>query len=78
MTQGYEPTSRASNNTMLKNFYLNKDCIVNYYGRILSSEVANQYFDLLMQNIQWENDDLVFFDKHVTIHGLDLRIYILV
>ena len=45
---------------------LNEDSIVTYYGKILSSEEANQCFDLLMQNIQWENDDLVFFDKHVT------------
>jgi alkylated DNA repair dioxygenase AlkB len=45
---------------------LNEDSIVNYYGKILSSEEANQCFDLLMQNIQWENDDLVFFGKHVT------------
>ena len=45
---------------------LDKDNIVNYYGKILSSEEANQHFDLLMQNIQWENDDLVFFGKQVT------------
>jgi alkylated DNA repair dioxygenase AlkB len=52
---------RASNNNIL-----NQDGIVNYYGKILSPEDANQYFDLLMRNIQWENDDLVFFGKHVT------------
>jgi alkylated DNA repair dioxygenase AlkB len=45
---------------------LNKDGAVNYYGKILSSEEANHCFDLLIQNIQWENDDLVFFGKHVT------------
>ena len=45
---------------------LNKDGIVNYYGKILSSEIANQYFDLLMRNIQWENDHLIFFGKYVT------------
>src|ERR687888_6405 len=50
----------ASNNI------LNKDGTVNYYGKILSSEEANQYFGLLMRNIQWQNDDLVFFGKHVT------------
>ena len=53
--------STARNNTLL-----NKDGgTVNYYGKILSSEEANQYFGLLMQNIQWKNDDLVFFGKHV-------------
>ena len=51
---------RASNNI------LNKDDIVNYYGKILFSEEASQYLDLLMRNIQWENDDLVFFGKRVT------------
>ena len=50
----------ASNNT------LNKDGTVSYYGEVLSSEEANKYFGLLMQNIQWKNDDLVFFGKHVT------------
>jgi len=50
---------RANNNIL-------KDGIANYYGKILSSEEANQYFDLLMQNIQWENDDLIFFGKRVT------------
>jgi alkylated DNA repair dioxygenase AlkB len=49
-----------------KNNVLNQDGTVNYYGKILSSEEANQYFDLLMRNIQWENDDLIFFGKHVT------------
>jgi alkylated DNA repair dioxygenase AlkB len=52
--------SIASNNT------LNKDGTVSYYGDVLSSEEANKYFGLLMQNIQWKNDDLVFFGKHVT------------
>jgi alkylated DNA repair dioxygenase AlkB len=51
---------RASNNI------LNKDGIVNYYGKILSSEEANQYFSLLMQNIRWEKDEVVIFGKHIT------------
>jgi alkylated DNA repair dioxygenase AlkB len=54
--------STARNNTLL-----NKDGgTVNYYGKILPSEEANQYFGLLMQNIQWKSDDLVFFGKRVT------------
>jgi len=32
---------------------LNKDGTVNYYAKILPCEEANQYFDLLMQNILW-------------------------
>jgi hypothetical protein len=50
---------RASNNILIK------DGTVNYYGKILSSEEANQYFDLLMQNIQWEKDEVIIFGKHL-------------
>jgi alkylated DNA repair dioxygenase AlkB len=44
---------------------LNKDGMVNYYGNILSSEEANQYFGLLMQKILWENDEVIIFGKHI-------------
>jgi hypothetical protein len=44
---------------------LNKDGMVNYYGKILSSEEANQYFGLLMQKILWENDVVIIFGKHI-------------
>ena len=44
---------------------LNKDGTVNYYGNILSSEEANQYFDLLMQNILWEKDEVIIFGRHI-------------
>ena len=45
---------------------LTKDGTVNYYGKILSSEEANRYFDLLMQNTQWEKDEVIIFGKHIT------------
>jgi hypothetical protein len=45
---------------------LNKDDTVNYYGKILPSEEANQYFGLLMQKIQWEKDKVIIFGKHIT------------
>jgi alkylated DNA repair dioxygenase AlkB len=45
---------------------LNKDGTVDYYGKILLSEETNQYFDLLMQNIQWEKDEVIIFGKHIT------------
>ena len=35
---------------------LPKDGTVYYYGKVLSSSEANQYFDLLMKNILWKND----------------------
>jgi alkylated DNA repair dioxygenase AlkB len=46
---------------------LNTDGTVNYYGRILlSSEEENRYFDLLMQNTQWEKDEVIIFGKRIT------------
>ena len=45
---------------------LNQDGTVNYYGKILPSEEANQYFDLLMQDILWEKDEVIIFGKHIT------------
>ena len=45
---------------------LNQGGTVNYYGKILSSEEANQYFGLLMQNILWEKDEVIIFGKHIT------------
>jgi alkylated DNA repair dioxygenase AlkB len=45
---------------------LNTDGTVNYYGKILSSQEANQYFDLLIQNILWEKDEVIIFGKHIT------------
>jgi alkylated DNA repair dioxygenase AlkB len=44
---------------------LHTDGTVNYYGKILPSREANQYFDLLMQNILWKNDEVVIFGKHI-------------
>jgi alkylated DNA repair dioxygenase AlkB len=44
---------------------LNKDGLVNYYGKILTSEEANQYLGLLMQNILWKNDEVILFGKHI-------------
>jgi alkylated DNA repair dioxygenase AlkB len=45
---------------------LPKDGRVNYYGKVLPSKEANQYLDLLMQNILWENDEVIIFGKHIT------------
>jgi hypothetical protein len=44
---------------------LPKDGTVYYYGKVLSSSEANQYFDLLMKNILWKNDEVIIFDKHI-------------
>ena len=50
---------------------LNKDGTVEYYGKILSSEEANQYFGLLMQNILWEKDAVIIFGKHIVTKRKD-------
>jgi alkylated DNA repair dioxygenase AlkB len=47
------------------NNLLPKDGVVNYYGKVLASREANQNFNLLMQNILWENDEVVIFCKHI-------------
>jgi alkylated DNA repair dioxygenase AlkB len=44
---------------------LPKDGMANYYGKVLASKEADQYFDLLMQNILWENDEVIIFGKHI-------------
>jgi alkylated DNA repair dioxygenase AlkB len=38
---------------------------VNYYGTILSNKEANHYFDVLLNNIEWKNDEAVIFGKHI-------------
>ena len=45
---------------------LNQDGTVNYYEKILPSEETNQYFELLMQNTQWEKEEVIIFGKHIT------------
>lgn len=44
---------------------LDNDGLVNYYGKILAYQEANQYLDLLMQNILWKNDEVILFGKHI-------------
>jgi len=44
---------------------LHKDGTAHYYGKILPYEEANRYFDLLLQNIQWKNDEANILGKHI-------------
>lgn len=44
---------------------LPKDGIVNYYGKVLDQEQAKFYFDSLMENIQWRNDEAIIMGKHI-------------
>ncbi len=36
---------------------------VNYYVRVLNNESSQAYFDMLLNNIQWENDKAIIFGK---------------
>jgi alkylated DNA repair dioxygenase AlkB len=53
------------NEDSISNNLLHKDGTVNYYGKVLTPNEANRYFDLLLQNILWENDEAVIFGKHI-------------
>lgn len=45
--------------------YLPKDGIVHYYGKVMSNDKADQYFKVLMETIEWKNDEAVIFGKHI-------------
>jgi len=44
---------------------LPNDGEVNYYGKILTRENAQYYFDQLLKNIKWDNDKAVIFGKTI-------------
>jgi alkylated DNA repair dioxygenase AlkB len=44
---------------------LNKDGRVDYYGKIIKHEKANLYFEKLVHNIVWNNDEIIIFGKHI-------------
>ncbi len=41
------------------------DGTVNYYGKILSDGQAVHYYQQLLDNILWKNDEAVIFGKHI-------------
>jgi alkylated DNA repair dioxygenase AlkB len=41
------------------------DGIVNYYGKVLSNERADFYFNVLLNNIDWKNDEALIYGKHI-------------
>lgn len=52
-----------SNDTdYLKNL-LPLDGEVNYYGKVVSTDQANHYYDCLMNTIEWKNDEAIIFGK---------------
>lgn len=38
---------------------------VNYYGQILNEQEATRYLDLLLNNIEWKNDEAILFGKKI-------------
>jgi alkylated DNA repair dioxygenase AlkB len=41
------------------------DGTVYYFGKILSQEEANKYYNVLINTIKWQNDEAVIFGKHI-------------
>lgn len=39
---------------------------VQYYGKVMQKLVADYYFEKLMQNIAWENDQAIIFGRQIT------------
>jgi len=44
---------------------LNRDGRVDYYGKIITNVEANLYFEILLQNIVWKNDEAIILGKHI-------------
>jgi alkylated DNA repair dioxygenase AlkB len=45
--------------------YLPYDGTVQYYGKVIQRLAADDYFDKLMQNIAWENDQAIIFGRKI-------------
>ena len=44
---------------------LPKDGTVNYYGKILEEEKANEFYHQLLETIEWNNDEALIFGKKI-------------
>ncbi len=44
---------------------LPKDGTVHYYGKSLTIRDANQYFNCLLEAIEWKNDEAIIFGKRI-------------
>jgi alkylated DNA repair dioxygenase AlkB len=38
---------------------------VNYYGRVMETDRADNYLDILLNTIPWKNDEAVIFGRHI-------------
>jgi alkylated DNA repair dioxygenase AlkB len=41
------------------------DGIVNYYGKIFSEKEITRFTKILLENIEWKNDEAIIFGKHI-------------
>lgn len=41
------------------------DGTVHYYGKIISLEEANNFYNILLNTIDWKNDEAIIFGKHI-------------
>ena len=48
----------------MKNF-LPYDGIVNYYEKIFDMNLSDIFFDTLLKNIEWKNDEAIIYGKHI-------------
>ena len=44
---------------------LNKDGEANYYGIVMTTSEANTYYNLLLKNINWKNDEALYHGRHI-------------
>ena len=49
-----------------RHIHLPYDGTVQYYGKVIQEMVADDYFEKLMQNIAWENDQAIIFGRQIT------------
>ncbi len=41
------------------------DGTVNYYGKVMAQKEADIYTDILLNTIEWKNDEALIFGKHI-------------
>ncbi len=52
-----------NNETLGLQNYLPKDGTVNYYGKLFNDKDAKYYYDSLLTNIDWQNDQAIIYGK---------------
>lgn len=54
-----------NNNPDEKRNLITKDGVVNYYGKIFSTQQANEFLEILLNQIEWKNDEALIFGKRI-------------